>query len=57
LEVSGDYTGRLALQDALKVMPSNAIWDYYCLQQEVPLGFTFINEIRNYEQQEIAWRR
>ena len=37
LEVSGDYTGRLALQETLKVMPSNAIWDYYCLQQEVPL--------------------
>ncbi len=56
LEASGDYSGRLVLQEALKVMPANAIWDYYCLQQNVPVGFGIMDELRAYEQQELAQR-
>lgn len=56
IEVSGDYSGRLALQEALKIMPSGAVWDFYCLRQGVPVGNGFMGEIRAYEQRELARR-
>ena len=56
MEVNGDFTGRLALQEASKAMPGNAVWDYYCLQQGVPIGYGFMDQIRAYEQQELVNR-
>jgi len=56
MEVTGDFTGRLALMEALKGMPFGAVWDYYCLQQGVPVGFSFMDEIRAYEREELAGR-
>jgi len=50
LEVSGDYTGRLALLEELKGLPFGAVWDYFCLQQGVPVGVSFMDEIRDYEE-------
>ncbi|MCB0162827.1 MAG: L-rhamnose isomerase, partial [Anaerolineae bacterium] len=49
LENNGDYTGRLALLEELKGLPFGAIWDYHCLQQDVPIGGSFMDEIRAYE--------
>jgi L-rhamnose isomerase len=51
IEVAGDYTRRLALLEALKGLPFGAVWDYYCLRQEVPVGISFMDEIRAYEKQ------
>jgi hypothetical protein len=48
LELAGDYTGRLALLEELKGMPFGAAWDYYCLEQDVPVGITFLDDIRSY---------
>ena len=56
LEVSGDYTGRLALLEELKGLPFGAVWDYYCLQQDVPVGLAYLDEVRAYEEQELARR-
>jgi L-rhamnose isomerase len=56
LEVAGDYTGRLALLEELKGMPFGAVWDYFCLQQGVPVGISFMDEIRAYEEQELSKR-
>ncbi len=56
LEVAGDYTSRLALLEELKGMPFGAVWDYYCLWQDVPAGFGFMDEIRAYEKQEFPQR-
>jgi L-rhamnose isomerase len=56
LELAGDYTQRLALLEALKGMPSGAVWDYYCLQQNTPVGISFMDEIRAYEEQVLAKR-
>ncbi len=56
MEVSGDYTGRLALLEELKGLPSGAVWDYFCLQQNVPLGISFMDEIREYEKRELSKR-
>jgi L-rhamnose isomerase len=56
LEVSGDYTARLALLEELKGLPFGAVWDYHCLQQNVPVGLGYLAEIRTYEQKELARR-
>jgi L-rhamnose isomerase len=56
LELAGDYTARLALLEELKGMPFGAVWDYYCWQQDVPVGMRFIDEIRTYEKQVLAQR-
>lgn len=56
LEAARDYTARLALLEELKGMPFGAVWDYYCLQQNVPLGMAFLDEIRTYEEQVLAQR-
>ena len=40
---------RLALQEELKSMPWNAVWDMFCLQQEVPAGEDYITEVEQYE--------
>ena len=57
MEVEGDYTGRLALLEEIKGMPWQAVWDYFCLQRGVPVGISFMDEIREYEKQELSKRR
>lgn len=49
MEVEGNYTGRLALLEQLKVMPRGAVWDMFCHQQDVPVGLGFMDDIRSYE--------
>jgi L-rhamnose isomerase len=56
LEVTGDLTARLALLEELKGLPFGSVWDFHCLQQEVPVGLGFLDEIRAYEKQELARR-
>jgi L-rhamnose isomerase len=56
LEVAGDYTARLALLEELKGMPFGAVWDYHCLQQGVPVGVAYLDEIRAYEAQVLVGR-
>jgi L-rhamnose isomerase len=55
-ENEGDFTARLALQEELKGAPWSAIWDYYCLQQGVPVGIAFMDEIKRYEEMTLAKR-
>ena len=56
LELGGDYTARLALLEELKGMPFGAVWDYYCLRQNSPIGIAFMDSIKEYEQRELAQR-
>jgi L-rhamnose isomerase len=56
LEMACDLTARLALLEELKGMPSGAVWDYYCLQQDVPVGLGFLDETRAYEASELSKR-
>ena len=56
LEQAGDYSARLALLEELKGMPFGAVWDYYCLQQGVPVGYAFTDDIRSYEELVLAQR-
>ncbi len=55
-ESSGDYSYRLALLEELKVLPAGAVWDYYCLQQGVPVGVSFMDRIKDYEKKELMNR-
>lgn len=49
LERAGDYTARLALMEEAKSLPFGAVWDYYCLTQNVPVGNAWLAEVRTYE--------
>jgi len=49
VELSGDYTSRLALQEELKSMPFGAVWDYYCMKAGVPVGAAWIDDVKKYE--------
>ena len=57
IELEGDYTLRLALLEEMKGMPFGAVWDYYCLTQNVPVGVSFMDDIHEYEQRELSKRR
>ena len=56
LDVAGDYTMRLALLEELKGMPFGAVWDFFCLQQGVPVGVGFMDEIRAYQGKVLSHR-
>jgi L-rhamnose isomerase len=55
-ELQGDFSSRLALQEELKSMPFNAVWDYYCMNQNTPVGMDFMDVIKEYEKKEMAIR-
>ncbi len=48
-EAEGNNFARLAMLDSLKNMPFGAVWDYYCLQNEVPVGASWLKEINEYD--------
>ncbi len=56
LEIQGDFSQRLALQEELKGMPSGAVWDYYCMKEEVPVGIDFMTVIKDYEKKVLSKR-
>ena len=55
-EVEGDYSSRLALQEELKSMPFSAVWDYYCMKKNVPVGIDIMRVVKEYEKKELANR-
>ncbi|MDD4115264.1 MAG: L-rhamnose isomerase, partial [Massilibacteroides sp.] len=50
-EANGQLFERLALQEEAKSFPWNAVWDMYCLQNDVPVGEAYIPEIQRYEKE------
>lgn len=44
-----DYTLRLALIDEFRTLPTNAVWEYYCLQKGVAPTVEWMNDLKNYE--------
>ncbi len=48
-EAEGNNFARLAMLDSLKNMPFGAVWDYYCVQSDVPIGASWLKEIQEYE--------
>lgn len=56
LEEAGKNFERLALLEELKTKPFGAIWDYWCLQEGVPVGESYIAEIQQYEKEVLLKR-
>ena len=50
-EAEGRGFERLALLEEAKALPWNAVWDMFCLKNEVPVGENFIAEVEKYEQE------
>lgn len=48
-EEAGKNFERLALLEGLKSRPFGAIWDYYCMKNNVPAGVDYIEDIQKYE--------
>jgi L-rhamnose isomerase len=48
-EEKGQNFERLSLLEIMKTKPYGAVWDYYCLINDVPVGQDYIDEIRKYE--------
>lgn len=56
MELSGDFTGRLALQEELKSLPFGIVWDAYCERSGVPEGIAWLDDIRRYESEVLSRR-
>lgn len=50
-EAEGKYFERLALQEEAKSLPWNAVYDMYCLQNNMPAGEDYIAGIQAYERE------
>ena len=50
-EANGQGFERLALLEESKSMPWNAVWDMFCLRNDVPVGEDFIAEVQKYERE------
>jgi L-rhamnose isomerase len=55
-EKGGRNFERLAYLELLKTMPFGAIYDYYCLINNVPTGTEYIDEIMKYESEVLSKR-
>ena len=56
MEAGGDYTSRLAMLEELKSLPWAAVWDYYCLSKNVPVGRAWLDEVKRYERDVLSKR-
>ncbi len=55
-ESEGNLTARLAMLEEIKNLPANAVWDYYCLTNDVPVGRAWLDEVQTYEKQVLSKR-
>jgi len=55
-EEDGKLFERLALLENLKSMPWGDVYNYYCLQNDVPIGNDFIKEVQHYEKEVLIKR-
>jgi L-rhamnose isomerase len=55
-ENAGDYFARLALLEEARLLPLGAVWDYFCLSNEVPSGEEWIADIHHYEKEFLSNR-
>ena len=55
-EEDGDFTSRLALMEESRSLPWGAVWDYYCLRQNAPVGQTWLRVVKEYERRVLSKR-
>lgn len=56
MELDGDYTKRLALTEELKDFPYADVWNYFCEQNNAPVGMNWYAEVMNYEREVLSAR-
>ncbi|HNY14360.1 MAG TPA: L-rhamnose isomerase [Bacteroidales bacterium] len=56
-EEQGKTFERLSLLELMKTKPYGAIWDYFCMKNNVPVGEDYINEIVKYENEVLRKRK
>jgi len=55
-EADGDYTSRLAMQELCKTLPFGSVWDYYCLEKNVPVEADWLGQVKQYEENVLSKR-
>jgi len=55
-EAQCDHTSRLALMEEAKSLPFGAVWDWYCAQRDVPVGESWLAEVKQYEKDVLSRR-
>jgi L-rhamnose isomerase len=55
-EESGKNFERLAYLEGMKTMLFGAVYDKYCLENNVPSGIDYISEIQKYEEEVLSKR-
>jgi L-rhamnose isomerase len=56
-EANGQYFERLALLEEAKSLPWNAVWDYFCLKNNLAVGEDYIPLIQQYEKETTLKRK
>lgn len=56
MENKFDFTSRLVYTEELKDFPYSDVWNYFCLQNSVPVGLDWLTEVRAYEEKVLAER-
>lgn len=56
MELELDYTKRMALTEELKDFPYADVWNYFCEQNNAPVGMNWYEEVMNYERDILATR-
>lgn len=56
MENAFDFTSRLAYTEELKDFPYADVWNYFCLQNNVPVGLDWLTEVHQYEEDVLSKR-
>lgn len=56
MELNFDFTSRLAITEELKDFPYADVWNYFCEQNNVPVGLDWLTEVQTYEKEVLANR-
>lgn len=56
MENAFDFTSRLAYTEELKDFPYADVWNYFCLQNDVPVGLDWLTDVRQYEEEVLRKR-
>ncbi|HFI0027220.1 TPA: L-rhamnose isomerase [Streptococcus suis] len=56
MENAFDFTSRLAYTEELKDFPYADVWNYFCLQNDVPVGLDWLTDVRKYEEEVLSKR-
>ena len=57
IELDENKTERLALSETLKSLPFGAVWEYFCLQNDVPPRMAWLDTVREYERKILSQRQ